>query len=269
MRKNKKGKYLAKSVNPASYRLGKEKLYLLLSVLVTVGYYAWTAYSLFKGNTDALLGPALILGFLLFFLFLHLLGTAAIRINSIKVGPSQFPEIWASMIKISSKIGLQNPPDMYILNFGGELNAFAARIISRKILVIYSDLADALIETKDQRQLDAVITHELAHHALNHTHFYNWFLGPAGFIPLLGSALSRAREYSSDRVMKALIQDEEVCERALIKLVSGKRLGNLVNISEYTAQVKTEKGFFVWLAEGMSSHPHLPKRILALKQINL
>lgn len=250
------------------YRLSKERFYLWVSIIITVVFYLWVINSLRNGKIDSLLSPAFILGFLLLFLFFHFLGTAAIRINSIKVGPNQFPEIWKSIIRISSMLGISEPPDIYILNFGGELNAFASRIVSRKILVIYSDLADALIEDRDQIQLDAVIAHELAHHALNHTHFYNWFLSPAGFLPLLGSALSRSRKYSADKVMTAVINDQETCKRALIKIVAGKKLGNLVNIEEYTLQIKTEKGFFIWLAEIVSSHPHLPKRILAIKQIN-
>ncbi len=254
-------------IKPDQYRLGKEKFYLWLSVLVTTGYYLWTIYSLVQGDFEALIGPAIILGFLIFFLFFHVLGMAAIRINSVKVGPNQFPEIYESMVKLSSRMGLEKPPDMYILNVGGELNAFATRLISRKLLVIFSDLAEALIEGKDQKQLDAVVSHELAHHVLNHTHFYNWFLGPANFLPFLSSALSRSREYSSDRVMKALIGEQEACERALVKLVSGKVLGNLVNIDEYTKQIKTETGFFVWLSEVLSSHPHLPKRIIAIQEV--
>jgi Zn-dependent protease with chaperone function len=259
-----KSKKTINTISPDDYRLSKEKYYLWLSVGVTFIYYIWTVWEFINKGTSALLGPAFILGFFILFLFLHLLGTASIRINSVKVGPNQFPEIWKSMVKISNKIGLAKPPDMYVLNNGGELNAFAARLVSRKILVLYSDLADALVENKDQKQLDAVIAHELAHHALDHTHFYNWFLTPAGFIPLLGSALSRSREYSCDKVMKAVIKDQKVCEKALIKLVTGKRLGNSVNVNEYKSQIKTERGFFVWLAEILNSHPHLPKRVLAI-----
>lgn len=254
-------------IKPDKYRLDKERFYLWLAILITAGYYLWTINSLIQGDFEALIGPTIILGFLIVFLFFHLLGMAAIRINSVKVGPNQFPEIWESMVKLSSRIGLEKPPDMYILNVGGELNAFATRLVSRKLLVIFSDLAEALIEDKDQKQLDAVVSHELAHHVLNHTHFYNWFLGPADFLPFLGSALSRSREYSSDRVMKALIQEQEACERALVKLVSGKALGNLVDIPEYTKQIKTETGFFVWFSEVLSSHPHLPKRIVAIQEV--
>lgn len=191
---------------------------------------------------------------------------AIIRINSIKVGPDQLPEIWEITARLSSKIGMLKPPHIYIIQGGGELNAFATRLVSRKLLVIFSDLADALIENKDYKQLGAVIAHELAHHALNHTHFYNWLLSPTDFIPFLGAALSRAREYSADRIMQQLSEDQPTCERALVKLVSGKNLGNRINLQEYTNQIQSEKGFFVWLAEMLSSHPHLPKRILALRE---
>jgi len=192
---------------------------------------------------------------------------ASIRINSVKIGPNQFPVLWNSMVDSARRMGMDKPPDMYIINAAGELNAFAARLVSRKLLVLYSDLVDALLEGSDKKQLDAVVCHELAHHALNHTHFYNWFLLPADYIPFLGSALSRYREYSADRIMKVLIKDQSICERSLVKLVSGKNIGNKVNLDEYKNQVNVERGFFVWLAEMLSSHPHLPKRMLAIKNI--
>ena len=255
-------------IDPYKYRTGKEKFYLWFSILATVGYYIWIANSVLSEDYGSLKNPLFLLAFVLLFLFLHLLGMAAIRINSVKIGPNQFPEIWNSAEKLSKRLGLNKLPDIYILNSGGQLNAFAARLVSRKILVIYSELAEALIEDKDHQQLEAVIGHELGHHALNHTHFYNWFLTPAEMIPFFGAAFSRSREYSADRIMKGLIQNQEVCERALVKLAVGKKLGNLVNIDEYTSQIKTETGFFVWLSEKMASHPHLPKRIIAIKKIN-
>ncbi len=252
-------------INAYSYRLGKEAVYLWISIFITLAYYAWALLSLVVDHkSNALLGPSILLGLAFLYLFLHLLGMAAIRINSVKVGPNQFPAIWKSAKTMSERLGLSTVPDMYIVHAGGELNAFATRLVSRKMLVLFSDLADALVEGDDQRQLDAVVAHELAHHALNHTHIYNIFLGPADFLPALSSALSRAREYSADRVMKALIGDSEVCYRALVKLVSGKTLGNKVNIEEYTKQIEEEGGFFVWLSEKLSTHPHLPNRIVAI-----
>ncbi len=251
-------------INARSYRTSKEKFYFMGSVLISALFYGWIVWSVFKGNYGELFWLAILIAITCFYIFFHFLAMAAIRINSVKAGPNQFPELWEAMRVLSERVGLKTPPDLHIMQAGGELNAFATRLVSRKMLVIFSDLASALTEGNDREQLKAVVAHELGHHVLNHTHFYNWFLVP--FIPFLNSALSRAREYSADQVMKALVPDQNTCERALVKLVSGKTMGNLVNIESYIEQTKTEKGFFVWLSEALASHPHLPKRILEIQK---
>jgi len=220
-------------------------------------------FELFGGITT----PVFLLFFALFGLFLHYLSIAFIRINAIKAGPNQFPEIWEVSKNLSFRLGMKKQPDIFILPGGGFLNAFAAKLVLRKIIVIYFELADALTEDKNQSQLEAIVGHELGHHALGHTNiFLEWFLTPVEYIPFLSLPLSRAREYSSDRAMFSLIPNLSICERALIKLITGKRLGNKVNTEAYLKQAYEEKGFFTWLAEKMSTHPHLPYRIMALQK---
>lgn len=219
----------------------------------------------FDTSVLSLTTPVLFLFYALLGLFFHYIAVAFIRINAVKIGSNQFPALWEAMQRFSIKIGVHNPPDIFVLNGNGMLNAFAAKLVFRKIIVLYSDLVEALVEEKDQKQLEAVMAHELGHHVLGHTNiFLDWFLSPLLYIPFFGLPLSRAREYSSDRVMKALVSDKEACEKALIKLAAGKILGNQTNISEYLKQRYEETGFFTWIAEKLSTHPHLPNRIAAL-----
>lgn len=205
----------------------------------------------------------LIIGFFLS-LFLHLVAMAYIRINGVRVGPNQFPELYEGLVLLSGRLGMKKMPDMFVVQADGILNAFATRLVFRKILVVYSSLAEALIEKGDRKELEAVCAHELGHHALGHTHVLQWFLFPGMLIPMISTALSRAREYSCDRVMRALIPEREVCERALIKLAAGRMLGKRANVDAYVGQISQESGFFTWIAELWASHPHLPKRIAAL-----
>lgn len=209
--------------------------------------------------------PVLLLLFFLGQLFLHLVAVAFIRINAVKLGPEQFPELWAGFDKEAKRLGMKKTPDAFVMLGQGAVNAFAARLVFRRIIVFFAELAETLTEEKDGRQLNAVIGHELGHHLLGHTHILNWFL-IAEIVPFLGPALSRAREYSADRVMKALTVDQEVCERALVKLAAGKRFGQLANIEVFLTQRKEEGGFFAWLAEKLATHPHLPNRIKALRE---
>jgi Zn-dependent protease with chaperone function len=219
---------------------------------------------------SALTTPVIFFLFFIFSLYLHYLAISYIRMNAVKVGPEQFPEIWQSFISMHEKMHIKRRPDIFILMGNGVLNAFATKLIFRQFIVIYSDLAEALIEEQDTRQLDAVMAHELGHHVLGHTRLlWEWFFMPISFIPFVLLPLNRAREYSSDRVMKLVMQDDEVCARALVKLAAGKIYGKRVNISVYLEQGKQENGLYARLAEIFATHPHLPNRIRALQKFSL
>jgi len=215
---------------------------------------------------ESLTTPVLILLFFVFGLYSHLLAMAYIRQNGVKVGPQQFSEIYEAVKHLSGRLGMHKQPDVFVITGHGLLNAFATRLVFRRIIVVYSDLAEALIEGRDQKQLLAVLSHELGHQALGHTRLIEWFFWPGKTVPFLGSGLSRAREYSCDRVMKSLIADNQVCEKALIKLAAGGFLGSKTDIEVYLNQRKEEGGFFAWLSEKLSTHPHLPNRIIAVRK---
>lgn len=209
---------------------------------------------------------AILFGFLLFGFLVHLYALAFVRMSGIRVRQDQFTPLWESSMRLSARLGLKNVPDIFILNGEGMLNAFATKLIRRKIIVIFSDLAEVLSEPENQRQLEAVLAHEIAHHALGHTKLYHWLLFPGEFIPFITMAWSREREYSADRVMQALIEDQESYERGLIKLAAGKMFGRQANIDRYVEQINDERGFMVKWAEFFSSHPFLPKRIRELRR---
>ncbi|MDO8452205.1 MAG: M48 family metallopeptidase [bacterium] len=227
--------------------------------------------SVFSKFTNMFSSYMLLLVFFVFGLFFHLIAMAHIRINAIKIGPNQFPELFDGVKKLTAILGMKKQPDVFVMNGNGILNAFAARLVFRRLLVIYSDLAEALIEGREagesgaqQKQLEAVLAHELGHHELGHTSIWNYLIEPGMLVPLIGQAYSRAREYSCDRVMMAVIGDQEVCARALVKLAAGKQMGARANIKEYLEQRSFEGGFFTFLSEILSTHPHLPNRIRAI-----
>lgn len=211
--------------------------------------------------------PVLLLGFSIGSLFLHYFSIAYVRMNAVKVAPDQFPEIWETTGKIAQQFGMKHQPDVFVMLGQGMLNAFATKLIFRKFIIIYAELADALVEEKDHRQLEAVLAHEVGHHVLGHTRLiWEYFFMPIAFVPFLMLPLSRAREYSADRAMKALMEDTSICHRAMVKLAAGKKYGNRVNVSAYTRQIDEEGGFFAWLAEKFSTHPHLPNRLEAISR---
>lgn len=267
-------------INVEVHRLHKERIYFFLTFLIATLVWIWLIYSAVKPEqvveeikeikfgeqlTDYIFDAKIILGFLFFAFLSHFIAMAHIRMNGVKVGPNQFPEIAKAIEAISQRLGFTYPPSAFVITGHGLLNAFATRLIFRKMIVLYSDLVDALMEEKDQDQLEAVIAHEMGHHILNHTGLKEWFLITSDLFPVFTLALSRSREYSADRVMGVVISDIKVCERALVKLAAGKRLGAKVDVEEYVKQIDEEGGFFAWLAEKMATHPHLTKRVSVLR----
>ncbi|MBI4239457.1 M48 family metallopeptidase [Candidatus Uhrbacteria bacterium] len=216
---------------------------------------------------DIALVVGLVISFYLFTFFLHLFALAYIRMNSVKVGSEQLSKIWNTVLRQSARLGLKKQPATYVLNGQGTMNAFAAKLVRKKVVVLYSDLVEALVEADDQTQLDVVIGHELGHHALGHTCHWMWLLLPGEFFPLLSGAWSREREYSSDRVALALTGNLPSCERAIIKLAAGRLVGRSANVDKFVDQVREERSFFTWLAEISATHPHLPKRVIAVRKL--
>ena len=82
---------------------------------------------------------------------------------------------------------------------------------------------------------------------------------PSYLIPFLGSAYSRACEYTCDNIGYALCPSG--VKSGLLVLASGKTIYKRVNLNEFTKQDRTEDGFWKWFAEKVASHPNLTKRL--------
>lgn len=258
-------------------RLGRERVYFFFAFIFA--FFLWTyiiisAFSPSEKLTGDIIEQSITYGLqgqTLLWLFAgallaHVLAIAQIRSNAVKVGPDQLPHIWNLAKKISEKLRLEKQPDVFVITGHGILNAFATKLVFRKIIVLYSDLVDTLEEGTNSQQLEAVLAHEFGHHALNHTSLKEWFLWPADIIPIFALPLSRAREYSADRVMRELIKDKEIAEKALIKLAVGAKLGKITNIEKYITQRREESNLFSWIGEKLSTHPDLPNRIKAIRE---
>ena len=106
-----------------------------------------------------------------------------------------------------------------------------------------------------------MIGHEFAHIKRGHLK-WRWALYPAMLVPFLGSAYSRACEYTCDRFGARYRPDGAV--RGLLSLAAGTKLYRRVNVAEFGLQAENDRGFWVWLAEIFATHPMLPSRVRAL-----
>ena len=201
----------------------------------------------------------LLLG-LVFFLA-HLSLIAHLRGSSIKLGPQQMPELYQRVVEISHRIGMKTVPDVYLRESGGILNAFATKFGSARFVVLYSDLVKACGDNVDA--LDFIIAHELGHIHRGHLN-RRWLFAPAMIIPFLGSAYSRACEFTCDRFGFQAPSDPNRSLDGLCILAAGPQFVPMVNRQEFAAQSLDLNTVFMKLGGWFATHPPLAQRIAAL-----
>lgn len=187
---------------------------------------------------------------------------AQVRGSAIRVGPEQFPELYARVEELARRMGLRRTPEVYLRQEDGALNAFATRFLRAHFVVLLSDLLEACGDDRAAR--DMIIGHELGHIRAGHLQL-RWLLLPAGFIPFLGAALSRAREYTCDRYGLAAAGDREGALLGLTILAAGPKYGRQVNRAVFLRQRSHMRLGWMMLGEWLGSHPPLAKRLHALE----
>lgn len=207
----------------------------------------------------SVVGIFVILAILSFSLLLHALMIGHIRLNGVKIGVNQFPLIHSTVEDLCVKMGIKQMPDIYVIQSGGVLNAFASRFFGRNMVVVYSEIFD-LVEQGTEEELNFVLAHELAHIKRNHLGKMMFIL-PSMWIPGISEMYLRACEFTCDRYAAYYTGNYAAAKNSLTILAIGKTMYGQVNRAEYLDQINQEKGFFVWLAEVLSTHPPLPKRI--------
>jgi Zn-dependent protease with chaperone function len=195
----------------------------------------------------------------------HGIALGRIRGSAVRVSERQFPMLHRLVQEHARRLGLKRTPEVYLLESGGLLNAFAARCFGRDFIVVHSDvLALALEQGEDA--VSFVVAHEVGHLWRGHLK-RRWLTAPGRFIPYLGAAYSRACEYTCDRVGAHCVPEGAIS--GLMALAAGARLYPHVDVREFAAQAERDKDFWVRRAELMASHPRLPKRVAALLQLGV
>ncbi|KOO50781.1 M48 family metallopeptidase [Priestia koreensis] len=233
----------------------KEKIYFILCLIVSIIIYFLLIFSI-VGIIVLILG-------LFISWWTHGLIMGSIRRNGVRLTEKQYPDIHKKAAKMIEEMDLIRLPHIFIVQSEGALNAFATRFFGRNFVVLYSNIVEIAAEGHDE-ELQFVIAHELAHIKQNHI-VKNILILPAMWVPYLGSAYSRACEYTCDRMASAYIKNEQAAVHALGVLAVGTPLSINLNVKEYIATSMRETGLFVWMSEKLSTHPPLPKRIKAVQ----
>lgn len=233
----------------------KEKFYFGIVLSFSIIFYVLFLISI--------IGLPIIIGLFFLSFLLHGVTMGQIRTNAVKLSPAQFPTVYNKVEELCQKMELKKVPDVYVMQSGGVLNAFATRFFGKNMVVVYSEIFD-LIEEGREEELHFILAHELAHIKRNHLGKMVFIL-PSMWIPGLAEMYLRACEYTCDRYAAYYSGNPGASKNSLMMLAIGKKVFFRVNQAEYMNQINQEKGFFVWLSEILSTHPPLPKRIHAIE----
>lgn len=226
----------------------------LFAIIVSISALAWL------GLVAGTFGIALL--YMLFFWVGYLFAQSGfisyVRGTGVEISPAQFPELHERIERCCGELGMSRVPTGYVLNAHGLLNALATRFLRRHYVVLFSDVVDALADRPDA--LDFYIGHELGHIRRGHL-AWGWFLAPGRFLPLLGTAYSRAREYTCDLHGLACCANPQDAAFGLAVLAAGKHGSNGLDLVTFADQSDATGGFWMSFHELTGDYPWLTKRM--------
>ena len=235
-----------------------ENVLYVFCILASISIVFWLLFSI--------IGALIIIGLGLLTWFSHAISMAHIQVNGVKLRENQFPELYQKVELLCERMEMNKVPEVYIIESGGMLNAFATKVFGlfgKNIVVLYSDFVD-LAEDFHEDEVEFVLAHELAHIKNNHV-IKSLLIFPAMWVPFLGVSYSRMAEYTCDRMAAYYTGKPHSAINALLVFAAGKRLFMRVELSEYLQQYNDKKGIWVTLMELLSTHPPLPKRIHSIE----
>lgn len=223
-----------------------------------------------------ILGVGAIIGLIAMTLFMMFKMYANQISYGIRVSEKNFPEIYEKVREYSRVLGLKKEPEVYVRQQNGTLNAMTYWVPNKGIIQLNAEIVDAAyMEHKDFDTVYFTMAHEFGHYYLHHVQLqYTIWSTMIVFIPLIGPALftnllSRAREYSADRVAQALTggKGQMGC---MMLLMAGRHAYKYMNEEEYVNIVAERKynvveRFSRFAVNLLANHPIMPFRIRALR----
>lgn len=248
----------------ATLRHEKEKTYF--SIMLVVSVVIWLLLAIGLLVSLIALAPFILIGVFIAWLASQYF-KAVLYGNSVKVTERQYPEIDRIAKAYSAELGMSKSPEIFIENGNGTVNAFAVRQLSKKYVILKSDLVDLMLKRGRMVELSTIIGHELAHHAAGHTAFLrNVLIWPGRIIPFLGGAYGRACELTADRIGLALTGDLQAAQNALIAITSGSQsLADQTDIEAFIRQENDIPSVMGFVHKVFSSHPRMTRRVIELQ----
>ncbi|MEE2039430.1 M48 family metallopeptidase [Nocardiopsis sp. CT-R113] len=185
------------------------------------------------------------------------------RAESVKISPTQFPEAYRMVVSLAADMGLSRPPEAYVRLGRWRCGTDASGHGLRRYLVLSADLFDAGGRLRDPEALAFLVAHQLGHVVAGHTGFWRRMatIG-ADLVPGLGSALSRAMEYTADDHAYARFPEGAHAVRIL---AGGAHLYSRVNMGEMADRARTDRGCSLLLYHLLTRRPSNTRRMAALR----
>ncbi len=254
-----------KSINELRHE--KEKTYYTVMLVVSVIVWLLCSFAVITVLTAGL--PIVLIA--VFFSWLSGLYFKAVIFGScVHVNANQFPEIYDLIVKQANELGMHKPPMVFIRNGEGTINALAVRMLSKKYIILESDLVDLMLKHGKTDELAMIIGHELGHHAAGHTAFLrNLLILPGRIIPFVGGAYGRACELTADRIGYVLVGDKKAAGNALAALSLGsKALKQQISIQAFIDQENHIPELMGFIHKIFSSHPRMTRRVIEIQKYN-
>jgi Zn-dependent protease with chaperone function len=185
---------------------------------------------------------------------------AHLKTNAVRVSETQLPELNRAVETCCERLGMQRP-EVYVLQ-SNVWNAFAAKLLGRRVVVLFSGAVDSILLKGDLQQLTWVVGHELGHHWAGHLNLSQKFANLGDWVFWLKLWHSRRAEFTCDRVGLYCTGSLQACQLALVNSAVGAQLANKVNMTAATEQWHAHRDeFFVKYRSLYSTHPHSLARL--------
>lgn len=244
----------------------KENIYFQLMLLASLPVWGLAVIfllTLLKGGgfSGLFLVALYFFSFVVLIIFSQGIFIGEIKNHGVKVTEKQLPGVLRTATRLAEEMGLKKVPEIYVIQAGGLLNAFATKFFlgSTHFMVLYSDVLE-LAYDQGEGAIEFIIAHELAHMKRNHI-TKRYLVLPASSIPFLSMAYYRACEFTCDSFATALT-GVDAAKQGLAVLGLGKKLHVSLDVDELIHSGRNHGGLWSFLAEKLSTHPPLFKRFL-------
>jgi hypothetical protein len=188
------------------------------------------------------------------------------RANGVRVTSAAYPELHAALVRISSALGLQRRPELYLGHVEGGPAMAHSMFRARSCVVLDAEKLFVKDWAADLPWISFVLASALGALLLGHTRWWiELFTAYARRIPGLRTPLLIAWTYSRDRCAAYAVPDGV---RGLLVEAVGKNMVSNIDVAAFINQPES-RGLWARLSSLRRKAPHLVDRVAALSDAGL